>query len=104
MTTVVLGRLADYEVGVPRSVPAPGRTLVVVRIEESLYVLDDRCSHEDFPLSAGEVDLDAGEIECARHGALFRLEDGAPVSLPATRPVATFPAQVADGRVVVELP
>ncbi|HQU25936.1 MAG TPA: Rieske 2Fe-2S domain-containing protein [Acidimicrobiales bacterium] len=104
MTTVPLGRLADYEVGVPRSVPAPGRTLVVVRIEGSLYVLDDRCSHEDFPLSQGYVDVEAAEIECARHGALFSLVDGEPLSLPATRPVAHYEVREANGQLVVEVP
>ncbi len=101
---VDLGGLEQFADGVPVRATAAQRAVVVVRSGERVYALEDRCSHEDFPLSAGEVDLDAGEIECARHGALFRLEDGAPVSLPATRPVATFPAQVADGRVVVELP
>ena len=104
MTTVALGRLADYEVGVARRVPAPGRTLVVVRVEGSLYVLEDRCSHEDFPLSEGYVDVEAAEIECARHGALFSLVDGEPLSLPATRPVAHYAVRQVDGQLVVEVP
>ena len=41
---------------------------------ESVYVFDDRCSHEEFSLSEGEVDVETGEIECARHGAMFRLQ------------------------------
>ncbi len=101
---VDLGGLDEFADGVPVRATAAQRAVVVVRSGERVYALEDRCSHEDFPLSAGEVDLETGEIECARHGAMFRLEDGAPMSLPATRAVATYPAQVADGRVVVELP
>lgn len=104
MTAVALGRLSDYAEGVARAVAAPGRTLVVVRVGDTLYVLDDRCSHEEFPLSEGYVDVEAGEIECARHGAMFRLSDGEPLTLPATRPVAHYDVREVDGVLVVEVP
>jgi 3-phenylpropionate/trans-cinnamate dioxygenase ferredoxin subunit len=99
-----IGRLDDYESGVPRQVRVENRTLVVVRIEDDVYVLDDRCSHEDFSLAEGEVNCEAAEIECARHGAMFRLKDGDPVSLPATRPVAHYDVRNFDGRLEVVLP
>ena len=79
------------------------RTLVVIRIGDDVYVLDDRWSHEDFPLSLGEVNVETCEIECERHGAMFQLKDGAPASFPATRPVPTYAVSVTDGRVLVEL-
>ena len=101
---VDLGPVSEFAEGVAVRAETPHRALVVVRSGERFYALEDRCSHEDFPLSAGDVDLATGEIECARHGALFRLDDGAPLSLPATRPVATFPAHADDGHVIVELP
>jgi 3-phenylpropionate/trans-cinnamate dioxygenase ferredoxin component len=104
VTTVALGVLEDYAVGVPRRVEAPGRALVVVRVDQTLYVLDDRCSHEEFSLSEGFVDVEAGEIECARHGAMFRLRDGEPLTLPATRPVAHYEVRDVDGRLEVEVP
>lgn len=104
MNAVDIGTLDDYEVGVPRQLHVDGRVLVAVRIGPRLYVLDDRCSHEDFSLADGEVDLESAEIECARHGSMFRLDDGAPTSLPATRPVAHYDVRERDGRLEVELP
>ena len=104
MTTVVLGRLTDYEVGFARAIPAPGRTLVVVRIGGSLYVLDDRCSHEDYSLAEGEVWADERELECAKHGSTFDLRTGAPCSLPATTAIPVFDVVVEDGDVSVVLP
>jgi 3-phenylpropionate/trans-cinnamate dioxygenase ferredoxin subunit len=67
-------------------------------------VLDDRCSHEDFSLAEGEVNVETCEIECARHGAMFGLKDGEPTSFPATRPVARYDVRVSDGRVEVMVP
>jgi 3-phenylpropionate/trans-cinnamate dioxygenase ferredoxin component len=97
------GALADFVEGAARQVALGGRTLVVVRIGDDVYVLDDRCSHEEFSLAEGEVDADAREIECAHHGAMFRLSDGEPMSLPATKPVRHYDARVVDGRVLVEV-
>ena len=50
MSTVDIGTLSDFEEGVPRQLHVEGRTLVAVRIDAALFVLDDRCSHEEFSL------------------------------------------------------
>ena len=104
MTTADIGELGDFEQGVPRQLKAGGRVLVGVRVNERVFVLDDRCSHEEFSLSEGEVDLETGEIECARHGAMFRLSDGAPMTFPATKPVGHYNVVERGGRLEVELP
>jgi len=44
------------------------------------------------------------EIECLRHGSTFSLLDGAPQSLPATRPITVLDLEIVDGDVFVELP
>jgi len=99
-----IGVLEDFVNGEARQLRLDGRVLVVVRIEEDVYVLDDRCSHEDFSLSLGEVSVATCEIECARHGAMFRLSDGAPMSFPATRPVASYDVHAVNGRLEVMVP
>ncbi|HET9088752.1 MAG TPA: non-heme iron oxygenase ferredoxin subunit [Acidimicrobiales bacterium] len=96
-----IGALSDFTSGAARAVRLEDRELVVVRIEDDVYVLDDRCSHEAFWLSDGEVDADTREIECARHGAMFDLVTGEPRSLPATKPVVRYDVAVRDGRVEV---
>lgn len=98
MTTIDLGLLDDYVHGEAVQVRRDGKVLVVVRIDDDVYVLDDRCSHEDFSLALGEVDVATCEIECARHGAMFQLKDGQPSSFPATRPVARYDVVTEAGR------
>ena len=104
MTLVDIGTLEDFANGEARQVRAGGRVLVVVRIEFDVYVLDDRCSHEEFSLAEGEVNVQTCEIECARHGAMFSLKDGEPMSLPATRPVGHYDIRNNEGRLEVMLP
>lgn len=101
MRNVDIGALDDFTSGAARAVRVENRELVVVRIDDDLYVLDDRCSHEAFWLSDGDVDVESREIECARHGAMFSLVTGEPLCLPATSPVARYDVAVRDGRVEV---
>ena len=76
----------------------------MVRIGDQYFAIDDRCSHEDFSLSEGEVLEDECEIECWKHGSTFDLKTGEPCSLPATRPVEVYPVTLKGDDVMVELP
>lgn len=80
-----------------------GRSLAVIRLGDSVYVIGDTCSHAEISLSEGEVDPAACTIECPKHGSEFDLRTGEPRSLPAVRPVPRYEASVVDGDVVVEL-
>jgi 3-phenylpropionate/trans-cinnamate dioxygenase ferredoxin component len=104
VNSVDIGALEDFVSGEARQVRVDERVLVVIRIEDDVYVLDDRCSHEDFSLAEGEVNVETREIECERHGSMFRLSDGVPTSFPATKPVAHYDVHQHDGRVEVMVP
>ena len=84
-----------------KTVQAEGVSLVLVRRDGRVYALEDRCSHEEFPLSAGEVTGD--QITCALHGARFDLASGTPKALPAVLPVRTFECRVEGDEVQVRL-
>ncbi|MEI8050125.1 MAG: non-heme iron oxygenase ferredoxin subunit [Actinomycetes bacterium] len=104
MTTVRLCSLDDLVEGTASRIDIDGVRLAVARIGDDVFCVADRCSHEDFSLSEGEVMVADKEIECARHGAMFDLTTGEPRSFPATKPIATYVATVRDGEVEVELP
>ncbi|MFP5577435.1 MAG: non-heme iron oxygenase ferredoxin subunit [Acidimicrobiia bacterium] len=84
-------------------VDVDGHRLAVVRCGDDVYVIGDRCTHADISLSEGEVDCEAGTIECWKHGSTFRLDDGVPTVLPATKPTPTYQVTVTDGEIHVEL-
>ena len=73
--------------------------ILVFNFDGALYALEDRCSHEDFELSAGTFDPATGTIECVLHGARFDVCDGRALSAPAYTPVAKFPVKVEDGSI-----
>ena len=103
MTSVDLCALADLVSGQGRRFDVDGHRLAVVRIDDDVYVIGDRCTHQDYSLSEGEVDVDTCHIECWKHGSSFSLTTGAPDALPATRPVPVYVARVDEGRVVVDI-
>jgi 3-phenylpropionate/trans-cinnamate dioxygenase ferredoxin subunit len=84
----------DLEVGQVRRFEIEGGAIALVHCGSGFRALLDVCSHEDFPLSQGEVFPDVCEIECLRHGSTFSLLDGSPQSLPATLPVRVVPIEV----------
>ena len=67
--------------------------IAVFNLDGSLYALEDRCSHEDFELSAGQFDAAEGSVECVLHGARFDIRDGRALCAPAYEPVAKFPVK-----------
>ena len=71
--------------------------ILVVNLDGTLYALEDRCTHEEFELSAGSVDGD--QIECVLHGAKFDLRTGEALCAPAYLPARTFPTLVANDSV-----
>jgi 3-phenylpropionate/trans-cinnamate dioxygenase ferredoxin component len=68
-----------------------------------LRAIEDRCSHDDGPLFEGEVDPERCTVECPRHGSLFDLRTGKPLTLPAYQPVETFPVLVEDDTIKLEV-
>ena len=68
--------------------------IVVFNHDGQYFALEDKCSHEDFELSAGNFDPEAGSVECVLHGAQFDIRDGRALCAPAYSPVPKFPVKL----------
>lgn len=75
--------------------------IVLANVDGTMYALEDNCSHQDFPLSDGE--LEGTELECTFHGAKFDVCTGEATQLPAVRPVKTFEVEDRDGAIYVRV-
>lgn len=78
-----------------------GEQVCLVRVGDSVYALEDRCSHADFPLSDGDI-VDDCIIECALHGAQFDIRTGEVLESPATEGLNLLDVLVEDGAVWVK--
>jgi 3-phenylpropionate/trans-cinnamate dioxygenase ferredoxin subunit len=97
-------RRNDMKPGTARRFDVGSTRVAVVRVHDDFFCVSDRCSHEDYSLSEGEVLEDECEIECWKHGSTFDLRTGAPCSLPATKPVRVYPIKIQGDDVMVEMP
>lgn len=73
-----------------------GTALIIARVDDRFYAVEDNCSHEDYPLSYGC--LDGARIKCSLHGSRFSLETGQPEDDPADEPIRTYRLQLCDGQ------
>jgi nitrite reductase/ring-hydroxylating ferredoxin subunit len=76
----------------------------VVRQGNDVRGYVDRCPHMGVPLAQvldGYLTADGGLIQCAWHGALFRIDDGLCVGGPCTgASLREWPVTVCDGGIV----
>jgi 3-phenylpropionate/trans-cinnamate dioxygenase ferredoxin component len=102
--TVRLCGRDDLTPGAAQRFDTAGHRIALVRIGDDFYAIGDRCSHEDYSLSEGEVYAEDRELECWKHGSTFSLTDGEPQTLPATDPVPVYEVVVDGDDVKVVLP
>jgi 3-phenylpropionate/trans-cinnamate dioxygenase ferredoxin subunit len=76
--------------------------LAAARAGNAVFVVEDRCSHDDGEL--GEGVLVETEIECPRHGARFEMSTGIATRMPAIAPIETFAARIDGDDVMVDIP
>lgn len=77
------------------------RFIVIIRIEDQYFCIDDLCTHDGGPLGEGE--LKGYCIVCPRHGAQFDVRSGAAVVMPATEPTASHEVRVEGSKIFVRL-
>lgn len=95
-----LGSFDALEEGRPTLRKAEGRRFVCVKEGGALHVLDDRCPHQGYPLSGGQVR--DGVLTCCWHNWKFELATGACTF--GGEAVGRYEAEVRDGRIRVSLP
>jgi nitrite reductase/ring-hydroxylating ferredoxin subunit len=75
--------------------------IALYNVDETFYATDDTCSHAQAALSDGW--LDGVEITCPLHGAVFDVTTGDVLTLPATKPVRTYPVRIEGDDIYVEV-
>jgi 3-phenylpropionate/trans-cinnamate dioxygenase ferredoxin subunit len=101
----------DVPAGTARFFPMDCGSVTIVNDGERFYAVDGLCPHKGFELDHAFVIH--GCIECPWHGYQYDLRTGENVypsrvylgdlSRPAD-PIATYPMEVVDGEIWVELP
>lgn len=101
MTLETIAKVSDTRPGTISVHEVGDMRIALCNVNGRFYAIDDVCTHDGGPLDQGELD---GElVECPRHGARFDVTTGQPMTLPAVRPVKTYPVTVDGDDVRVEI-
>ena len=103
VTRVDVCAVDELPAGTARRVDVGKHRIAVVRCDDDVYAIGDRCTHADISLSEGDVHCANRTIECWKHGSEFSLVDGQPQSFPATRPTPVYEAGIDAGRIWVSV-
>lgn len=99
---IALANVDDIPLREGRPVTIDGREIAVFNLGDRFAAVENRCPHRGGPLADGIVIASA--IVCPLHNWRIGLEDGNVVK-PQHEPacVATWPARVESGRVLIQL-
>ena len=89
--------LTDLPPGGMLVVEREGREVLLCRQGDTVYAVDNLCSHAAERLCLGK--LKGNKLFCPLHGAAFDITTGAALSRPASQPIATFDVELRDGAI-----
>ena len=98
---VTVGKETAVSPGRAKRVYVGDRRIAVFNDQGTLLAVDDTCTHVGGPLSEGLCE--DGVVTCPWHGARFRLRDGQGLGPPAYRRLNTYPVDVVDGVITIEV-
>lgn len=102
MPLTPIGTIHDVAPGRPLIVDLDYDTVVIFQVGAEYFCLEDVCSHQEQPLSDGQVE--DCRVECPLHGSWFDLRTGKALNLPAVTAVQTFPVVVQGEALFLQTP
>lgn len=84
------------------AVTADGLELALARLDDGSWAaFDNACTHEECPLSDG--DLEGDRIICYCHSSVFDVRTGAVLEGPAEDPLAVYEVRISEGELEVRV-
>ena len=77
-----------------------GRKVLVCRVGDAYFAIENQCPHATVPLARGR--LEGSELECPFHGGKLDVVTGTAVAPPIRRPVATFRVRSVEGGIEID--
>ena len=113
--TVNVAKASEFNEGTLKRISIQGKELLIARVGDKYYAVDNQCPHMGGDLSQGT--LEGTVITCPRHGSKFDLSNGNNVRwlkgsgftanlgklLKSPRSLTTYRVQIIDADIAVEL-
>lgn len=99
---VAVAALDDVPPGWVLTVEVQGLRIAIANADGEIHAFDAVCGHAGGPLGDARL-RDGCLITCPWHEAVFDVRDGEVQRGPARKPQRTYPTEIVDGTVHVEL-
>lgn len=97
----LIGKVEDFKEKEAYGIDLESISILVVNQKGRLYVYENRCPHRGIRLEWQPnqfLDYEKQFIQCAMHGALFRIEDGECIAGPCPgEMLSALPFQIEEG-------
>jgi len=97
-----VAKVSEIQPGEVKSFVVGNEMVAVCNNGGKFYAFIDECSHQSLPLSDGI--LEGKTITCAYHGAVFDIETGEALCLPAVDCIETYEVKVQSDDIYILLP
>jgi 3-phenylpropionate/trans-cinnamate dioxygenase ferredoxin component len=109
------GNISEFSDGTKKKVTIQDREILLARIGDKYYAINNRCPHLGGDLSAGT--LQGNVITCPRHGSQFDVTNGwyvrflngsglasvAGMIYKSLKPIKTYKVKVENGDILIEV-
>lgn len=101
---VKVAKTSDLADGKMMAVDADGEEILLARIGDKYYAINNVCSHAAAWLDQGDLLPATYEVQCPLHEGRFDLRTGAPTHEPAEEPVEVYAVRVEGDDILVGPP
>ena len=76
------------------------KNYLIAKINNTIYVTSDMCTHEDAELTMGC--LDGTKVKCPLHGSFFDLTSGKALNEPAEDPIIIYKIEIKNNQIFID--
>ena len=76
------------------------KNYLIAKIDNTIYVTSDMCTHEDAELTMGC--LDGTKVKCPLHGSFFDLTSGKALNEPAEDPTTIYKTEIKNNQIFID--
>ncbi len=98
---VQVAKTSEVKDNIGTCVEVEGKRIAVFKVDGEFHAIDDFCTHEEAPLSEGEIE--GCEVTCPWHGATFNLKTGECTGPPADENISAYKVRVVGEDIEVEV-
>ncbi|MCS7097737.1 MAG: Rieske (2Fe-2S) protein [Candidatus Methanomethyliaceae archaeon] len=102
MIKIKLCNINDLRIGERRKFKLNDNEILLIRLKDGFYVMENRCPHAGCRLSYYGKIFEDGRIVCTCHGAIFSLKDGRALDGPTQKPLKLYRVKIVEDQVFLE--